>query len=113
MAVLLALANLVALLLGAESGESNKVIGTFLPIPILLLIAWGMWKAKYWAVLGMQTLLGLTIVGTSLAAFIQAQTLRAIVVSILIVVPATTLFWFLVKAMARIQMPPSPSSKRR
>ena len=111
-ALVAALANLVALLVGYESDESNKVIGSLLPVPILLLVAWGMWKSKYWAVLGMQTLLALTIIGTALAG-IQAQNLRAALVVVGVLVPSTVLFWFLVKAMARIQMPERPGAQRR
>ena len=112
MALVAALANLVALLVGYESDEGNKVIGSLLPVPLLLLVAWGMWKAKYWAVLGMQTLLALTIIGTALAG-IQAQNLRAALVVVGVLVPSTVLFWFLVKAMARIQMPVRPGAQRR
>ena len=37
---------------------------------------WGMWKAKYWAVLGMQTLLALTLIGSSLALVTVEQRRR-------------------------------------
>ena len=63
-----------------------------------------MWKARYWAVLGMQTLLALTIVVSALG-LIQAVNWWAFVLVSLILVLSGTLFWFLVKAMARIQMP--------
>ena len=42
----------------------------------LLLVAYGMWKARYWAVLGMQTLLAITLVISSLA-LIQATSIFA------------------------------------
>jgi hypothetical protein len=34
-----------------------------------------------------------------------ASNLRAVFVSLAVLIPAATLFWFLIKAMARIQMP--------
>jgi hypothetical protein len=78
---------------------------------LLLVVAWGMWRAKYWAVLGMQTLLALTMVGAALAG-IQAQNLRAGLVVLGLFAVCGPLFWFLVKAMARIQMPTPPSARR-
>ena len=106
-----ALANLVAVAVNLDDGDARKLAGTALPVFLLLLIAWGMWKAKYWAVLGMQTLLGLTIVGVALAG-VQAQNARAAIIVVVVLATAGTLFWFLVKAMARIQMPTPPSARR-
>jgi hypothetical protein len=110
-AVLAALANLIAVLVNIGSGDSQKLAGTALPVVLLLFIAWGMWRAKYWAVLGMQTLLALTMVGAALAG-IQAQNVRAALVVVLVLAVCGPLFWFLVKAMARIQMPAPPSARR-
>jgi hypothetical protein len=78
---------------------------------ILLVVAAGMWRARYWAVLGMQTLLALAMVGSALAV-VGAGNAGAIVLVIAILVSAGTLFWFLIKAMARIQMPERPGAKR-
>jgi len=111
-ALLAALANIVALIARFDPDAPRKALATALPAALLLLVAWGMWKAKYWAVLGMQTLLALTIVGTALAG-IQAQNLRALLVVVLVIAVCGPLFWFLVKAMARIQMPAPPSARRR
>ena len=110
-AVVAALANLVAVLVNLGSGDSQKLAGTALPVVLLLFIAWGMWRAKYWAVLGMETLLALTMVGAALAG-IQAQNVRAALVVVLVLALCGPLFWFLVKAMARIQMPAPPSARR-
>ena len=110
-ALVAALANLVAFLLNLGDGNSRKLAGTLLPVFLLLLIAWGMWRAKYWAVLGMETLLALTIVGSVLAG-IQAQNLRAAVVVVALIGLCAPLLWFLIKAMARIQMPAPPSARR-
>ena len=69
-----------------------------------------MWHARYWAVLGMQTLLGITVLLASLG-LISAVNLWAALLLALIIVAAGTLFWFLVKAMARIQMPERPGTR--
>jgi threonine/homoserine/homoserine lactone efflux protein len=78
---------------------------------VLLVLAWGMWKAKYWAVLGMQTLLALTLIASSLGLVTVGSAVAAVVL-VLILVGAGALFWFMVKAMARIQMPERPTRAR-
>ena len=59
----------------------------------------------------MQTLLALTIIFAALA-LIRAVDLWAAALVLIILVASSTLFWFLVKAMARIQMPERPGSQR-
>jgi hypothetical protein len=115
-AALLALANLVALAFGYNSGEDtlspgSDVSGSILAAAILALVAYGMWKARYWGVLGMQTLLALTLVFASLG-LVTAQAWWSALLLLLIIGAAGTLFWSLVKAMARIQMPERPGSQR-
>jgi hypothetical protein len=110
-ALLAALGNAVAVIVNIGDGDTRKLEGTALPVILLLVVAWGMWRAKYWAVLGMQTLLALTMVGAALAG-IQAQNLRAALVVLGLFAICGPLFWFLVKAMARIQMPTPPSARR-
>ena len=114
---LMALANLVALGFGYNAAEDtlspgSKLTGSILATGILGLMAWGMWKARYWAVLGMQTLLALTLIVASLG-LITATTLWAAVLLVLIITASGTLFWFLVKAMARIQMPERPGAREQ
>jgi ABC-type multidrug transport system fused ATPase/permease subunit len=108
-AAVLALANLVALVLGYDPDKGNETARTILGTGILAVVAWGMWKARYWAVLGMQTLLAITVIFASLALMTAADWWAAALVLIIIVL-AGTLFWFLVKAMARIQMPTRPGT---
>jgi hypothetical protein len=108
----LALANLIALILGYNSGQDTlspgtKISGTLLVTGILVLVAYGMWRARYWAVLGMQTLLALTMIAAALA-LLTAANAWALLLVVLILVSSGTLFWFLIKAMARIQMPERP-----
>jgi hypothetical protein len=115
-AALLALANLVALAFGYNSAEDtlspgSDATGSILAAVILLVVAYGMWKSRSWGVLGMQTLLALTIIFASLG-LITARSLWAAGVLVVIIAAAGTLFWFLVKAMARIQMPERPGTQR-
>jgi hypothetical protein len=74
-------------------------------------IAWGMWRSRYWAVLGMQTLLGITLILASLS-LISASSVGAVLILVVILAGAGALFWFMVKAMARIQMPERPTRAR-
>jgi cation transport ATPase len=112
----LALSNLIALVLGYNAAEDtlspgSEVTGTILTTGILVLVAWGMWRARYWAVLGMQTLLALTMVVCALA-LLTAINLWAFLLVLILLTASGALFWFLVKAMARIQMPERPGSQR-
>ena len=75
---------------------------------ILLAVAWGMWRSRYWAVLGFQALLALAILAAALSLMVASNVLAA-VVCLAILLPAGWLFFKMVKALARIQMPtPNP-----
>ena len=115
-AALFAVANVVAVVLGWDQGvdeddRARALAYTILATGVLLAVAWGMWKSKYWAVLGMQTLLALTLIASSLG-LVTANNVGAAVILVVILAAAGTLFWFLVKAMARIQMPERPTRAR-
>jgi cation transport ATPase len=115
-ATVLAVANLVALAFGYNAGEDtlspgSEVTGSILTTLVVALVAYGMWRARYWGVLGMQTLLALTLVISSLALLL-ANSVWAALLLVIIIAAAGTLFWFLIKAMARIQMPERPGSAR-
>jgi hypothetical protein len=115
-ALVLAAANLIAVVAGWNGGiddddRARAVAGSLLVTGLLCVIAWGMWKARYWAVLGMQTLLGLTLIAATLG-LVTAGNALAILLLVVIIALAGTLFWFMVKAMARIQMPERPSRAR-
>jgi hypothetical protein len=113
---LLAAANLIAVVAGWDGAagsddRARAIAGSLLVTGLLCAVAWGMWNARYWAVLGMQTLLALTLIASTLG-LVTAGSAGAILVLIAIIVLAGTLFWFMVKAMARIQMPERPSRAR-
>jgi hypothetical protein len=85
---------------GTQSAFFAPVFGL-----LLLITAWGMWRARYWAVLGFQVLLALTLIIIALAVLITAPLVQGVIGTVVILIPGGVLFWFLVKAMARIQMP--------
>ena len=64
----------------------------------------GMWRARYWAVLGFQALLVIVLVAASLG-LVQATSWLQAAGTTLLIVGAAALFYFMIKAMARIQMP--------
>ena len=71
--------------------------------------AYGCFKVRYWAVLGMQALLGLTIILFSLL-IVRAESIGALAIGLVVLLGSGTLFWFLIKSMARIQMPQRPGA---
>ena len=101
----LGVTNIAMYVAGFEvDGERPQVVGVLAFSALMLTAAWGMWRVRYWAVLGMQTLLALLIVIFSIV-LVTARDIWGVLLVLAIVVPAGTLFWFMVKAMARIQMP--------
>jgi hypothetical protein len=67
-------------------------------------MAYGLWRARYWAVLGFQTALVLVIIASALGLVASFSLLLAIGNLVLLAV-AGALFYFMIKAWARIQMP--------
>lgn len=103
--VLLMLMNIAGAIFGYDApGEGSKA-GPLIVYTLLLgVMTWGLWQAKYWAVLGMQALLALTMLIAGLAAPLAADVVSGAIAGA-VFVSAGVLFWFLIKAMARIQMP--------
>ena len=67
-------------------------------------MAYGLWRTRYWAVLGFQAALVLVILAATLQ-MISALTVGLLIGNLVIVAIAGTLFYFMIKAMARIQLP--------
>jgi hypothetical protein len=104
-AALIATSNLIAYAAGLEIEDHEFTLGEVLPPAVLMIImATGMWYSRYWAVLGFQTLL-LFLILVVFGALLTASNVLAVIVSLLLIAGTGTLFWFLVKALARIQMP--------
>jgi hypothetical protein len=90
---------------GTKTGEEKpNLFFTVVSSLVLGLMTYGLWKARYWAVLGFQTLLILLIVITILALVQATEILRALALFAFLA-GASVLFYRMVKAMARIQMP--------
>jgi hypothetical protein len=104
-AAVLGLANL-GLLLGQVEvrGEEPDPFSVVTFALIMFGAAIGMWKAKYWAVLGFQALLLITM----LIAFVSlavAGNAAALILCAVVLIGSGWLFYKLIRAMARLQMP--------
>ncbi len=75
--------------------------GLFLVI-VLGALAWGMYRRRYWAVLGFEALLAFQVIVTSLALVVASTILAAVLCTVSIGLGGW-LFWKLVRVMGRIQ----------
>jgi hypothetical protein len=103
-AVVLAVVVVVGYARGARIGGEGSLAGAVLLAGILLVAAWGMWNVRYWAVLGFQALLAFHVIIASLALMVASNAWAA-VLCLAVIGFGGFLFWKLVRAMARIQMP--------
>ncbi len=103
--VVLLVANVGLWLAGVEvSGRDPNAGSVVLQGVVLLVAAVGMWRAKYWAVLGFQALLGLSILLAALALLVASGVGEALF-CLAIIGLGGWLFWKLIRALARLQMP--------
>ena len=83
------------------------------PIVLFAIVFWamavGMWRARYWAVLGFQTILLLMMLASAVGLVAVASVLQAVGTTLLML-GSGTLFYFMIRAMGRIQMPTSPGA---
>jgi hypothetical protein len=97
----------LAVILGATTVHNLSQHGGSLPggaflAVVLLLLALGMYRRRYWAVLGFEALLAFQIIVTSLA-LVVASTILAAVICVVSIGLGGWLFWKLVRVMSRIQ----------
>lgn len=103
---LVALSILAGYLAGVEvEGDKPRLAQVLAPALIMGTMAWGMWRARYWAVLGFQLLLVFLIFSAVFGLAVQASSFAEFAATTGLLAVAGTLFYFMVKAMARIQMP--------
>ena len=89
---------------GARVGGEGTLASALVLAAILLAAAVGMWRVRYWAVLGFEALLAFQVIVASLSLLV-ASNVWAAVLCLAVIVLGGWLFWTLVRAMARIQMP--------
>jgi hypothetical protein len=105
LAAVLGIANVVLLAVGYEIEEGGgSAAGALVFAGLMAIAAIGMWRVRYWAVLGFEALLGIAIAFAALSLLV-ASNLTAVLLCLAIMAVAGPLFWFLIRAMARIQLP--------
>ncbi|MFY9264547.1 MAG: hypothetical protein WAO61_03860, partial [Solirubrobacterales bacterium] len=111
-ALALAIGNFAAFLVAADDTDDTgrAVVQLVFICTVLTTASIGMWFARYWAVLGFQTILGLQVIIFSLA-LTRVESAWVALLLIVIIGLSGAMFWSLIRAMARIQMPESPTEK--
>jgi hypothetical protein len=95
----------IAYVSGVEvDGKRPHFLQAILPAVLFGVMAIGMWRVRYWAVLGFQAFLVLFILAAVLGLTIAASVLQA-VRNVAAIAVSGVLFYLMVKALARIQMP--------
>lgn len=107
-----AAANVIATLTvdGLSTDQGDPTLFAVITTSVLVLAGIGMLARRYWAVLGFEIILGLQIVVFSLALTRVQKWWLAIALTIAIGLLGW-LFWKLIRAMARLQMPDRGSAE--
>jgi hypothetical protein len=104
----------VSAVLAAAGVEINGETPRAVPIALFAVVVWamtlGLWRARYWAVLGFQLILVLLMLSSGLGLLTVGDALQAAGTLVLLAASAT-LFYFMIRAMARIQMPQAPDRR--
>jgi hypothetical protein len=99
-----AVLNLILIATGWEVDGERPVASGLVFVGVMLAAAIGMWRLKYWAVLGFEVLLGVTFIG-ALLSLLRAGDAWGALLAVLVMAVAGPLFYLLIRQMARIQMP--------
>jgi hypothetical protein len=106
LSALVALSILAGYVAGVEvDGERANFAQVAAPALLMGIMAWGMWRARYWAVLGFQVILVFLIFSAVFGLAAQAASVAQIAATLGLLAVSGSFFYFMVKAMARIQMP--------
>jgi hypothetical protein len=103
---LIALSIVAGYLAGIKvNGAMPKVPQIVAPALIMGVMSWGMWRARYWAVLGFQLILVFLLFAAVVGLTMQASSVGEFIYFLGVLAVSGAFFFFMVKAMARIQMP--------
>lgn len=104
------LAQLILFALGVKlkvAGTRPQAFSVILFAVLMFVCAGGMWKMRYWAVLGFQALLAIVVLTFALL-LIRASNALGAVIAVAVVGLGGFLFYKLVRVLSRIQMPKYP-----
>ena len=104
-AVVLAISNVAFYAAGVEvQGKPPQLTGVLAFAGIMLVAAWGLWTQRYWAVLGFQALLAITVVVAALSLLV-ASNIPAVILCLAILAAGGWLFLKLVRVLGRMKVP--------
>lgn len=111
-AALCAIANVIATLSGSGAGDSSSGAGDAVPFTIIStgilgLAAYGMWRVRYWGIMGFQVILAFQILILSLAIS-RVQRWWFGLILVVVIGLLGLLFWKLIRVLSRVQMPERP-----
>jgi hypothetical protein len=106
-AIVTAVVLAVLIIVGAAtnndlSGSGGSWTGAILISAVLLLAAVGMYRTRYWAVLGFEAFLAFEIIVTTLA-LVVVSSWWAFLICVAVIAYSSWLAWKLIRVMARIQ----------
>lgn len=103
--IVFAVANAALFAAGVEVEGPPPSIGSVVLFAVIMLVAaWGIWNQRYWAVLGFQALLAITVLFASLALLV-ASNLAAVALCLVTIGAGGWLFWSLVRVLGRMKVP--------
>ena len=106
LAALICVSIVIGYIAGTEvDGEKPLLAQALAPALLMGMMAYGLWRARYWAVLGFQLVLVFVIFSAFFGLVVAASSVTQIAGTLLLLAVAGAFFFFMVKAMARIQMP--------
>jgi hypothetical protein len=116
LSLLIAASIVIAWLAGVEVQVGNtdveerpNLFQVLPPAILFTVMGVGMLGSRYWAVLGFQAIMAIIMIGAFITLIAATSAFQAISCTVVLVI-AGALFWFTVKALARIQMP-SPGER--
>ncbi len=107
--VFIVISIIVGYVTGATvNGEKPRFVQVLSPALVIGVMAYGLWRAKYWAVLGFQVVMLFLIFGAALGLVLAANTWQFLGRSGILIICSLG-FYFMIRAMARIEMPKPPA----
>lgn len=109
LAAIIALSNLVLLVGGWDlRGSEANPAGSLVFFALMVACAVGLWLRLYWAVLGFEALLGVTMCWAALSLLV-ASNFVAVALCVAILALCGPLFWGLIRVMGRLRSPVLPA----